>query len=122
MGHRDVVALLLTRSRGFNVKDNLGRSPLWWARRYAHPEITELLLEKYRENSISGQEDDFPIATTSVLYDKNSRYCDVCVLGISDKDTYYYCGVCNGGDFDICEECSAIKAHCLDDSHTLVKK
>jgi ankyrin repeat protein len=121
MGHRDIVALLLTRSLSFNVKDNLGRSPLWWARRSAHPEIADLLLEKYRENSMTDQ-DDFPIATISVLSNEDSGYCDVCMLAISDKDTCYYCKVCSNGDFWICKECFAMKAHCLYKSHTLVRK
>ena len=122
MGHRDVLALLLTQSHGLNIKDNFGQSPLWWARKTGHSSIADLLLEKYNENGIFPLEDDLPIATISVLADKNFRWCDVCVLGISEKDTYYHCGVCSNGDFDICKECFAMKAHCPDKSHLLIKK
>jgi ankyrin repeat protein len=122
MGHTDMVAVLLTRSHGLNVKDNFGRTPLWWARRTRWPEIADLLLEKYKENGIIDQEGDLPIATISVLADENSRWCDACVLGISKKDNYYHCEVCNNGDFDICKECFAMNAHCLDESHTLIKQ
>ncbi|KAG9228536.1 ankyrin [Amylocarpus encephaloides] len=122
MGCRDVVSLLLTRSRGLNIKDNFGRTPLWWARRTEHPDIADLLLEKYKENGIIVQEDEVPIATNSALTNEDSRYCDVCILGISDKDSYYYCKICCKGDFNICEDCFVMKAHCLDESHTLTKE
>ncbi|KAF4636667.1 hypothetical protein G7Y89_g1421 [Cudoniella acicularis] len=106
MGHRDIVALLLARCCGFNVKDNLGRTPLWWSRRYAHPEITDLLLEKYRENSTTSQENDFPVTTISVLSDKGSGYCDVfleysgsfaSVPGTSSRRSYYTTPYRGGG-------------------------
>lgn len=91
-GHTDVVTVLLTKSRGLNVKDNFGRTPLWWARRTGRPYIASLLLEKYKENGIIVQ-DDLPITMISVFGDKDSGYCDVCVLSMSDKDTYYHCKV-----------------------------
>jgi len=122
IGNKDVVAFLLTKSHTLNVKDAFGRSPLWWARKNGYPEIADLLLEKYKENSITIQEDDLPTPTVSVPADKESGYCDVCVLDISDTDICYFCKVCSNGDFWICEECLAIGAHCLDKSHTLIKK
>ena len=122
MGHRDVLALILTQCHRLNTKDNFNRTPLWWARRTGHPYIADLLLQKCKENGIIVQERDLPTTTISVPDDKCSRYCDVCVLGISKEDTYYYCSICYSGDFDICEECFTIKAHCLGQSHTLIKE
>ena len=122
IGHRDVLEVLLTRSHSLNVKDNFGRAPLWWARRAGHSYIADLLLEKYKENGITIQEDNLPTSMISAPYDEYSRYCDVCVLSISNKETYYHCNVCSNGDFDICKECFAMKAHCLDQSHTLIKE
>ena len=118
MGHRLVLALLLTQSRGLNIKDSFGRTPLWWAKWTGHLEIADLLLEKYKENGITIQEDDLPTTTIPVLADRGYGYCDVCILSVSDKDTYYCCKVCTNGDFWICKECFATKAHCLDKSHT----
>jgi ankyrin repeat protein len=122
MGHRDVLALLLTRSRSLSIKDNFGRIPLWWARRTGYPEIADFLLEKHKENNIPIQEDDFPTVTISAPFDKNKRICDVCILSVSAKDTYYHCKVCYNGDFDICEECFVMEARCLDQSHMLIKE
>jgi ankyrin repeat protein len=49
MGHRDVLALLLTQSRSLNIKDIFGRTPLWWAKRTGHLEIANLFFEKYKK-------------------------------------------------------------------------
>ncbi|CZR52360.1 related to 2-5A-dependent ribonuclease [Phialocephala subalpina] len=122
MGHKDVVAFLLTKSHALNMPDSFGRSPLWWARRTGYLEIADLLLQKCKEEGIIIQEDDLPTATISVPSDNSSRWCDVCGLDISKEDTYYHCGVCNSGDFDICRECFAMKAHCLDEPHTLIRE
>jgi ankyrin repeat protein len=119
MGRGDVVALFLTKGLALNIEDNSGRTPLWWAKKNGYPEIADLLLKKSRENGIFIQEDDLPITTIPVLADATSRWCDVCILGILEKDTYYHCSVCIDGDFDICKECFAMKAHCLDKSHTI---
>ena len=118
MGHGDVVALFLTKSHALNIEDNFGRTPLWWAKKNGYPEIADLLLKKSRENGIFIQ-NGLPITTISVLANKAPRLCDVCILGVLEKDTYYHCSVCNDGDFDICKECFAMKAHCLDESHTI---
>jgi ankyrin repeat protein len=121
MGHKNVVAFLLTKCHALNAQDNFGRTPLWWAKRTGYPEIADLL-EKCEENGIIIQEDDLPTATISAFADRTFRYCDVCMLDISEKDIYYYCKFCSNQGFDICKECFAIKAHCLDQSHTLIKR
>ena len=59
MGHKYVVASLLTKNPALNSKDNFGRTPLWWARR---TEIADFLLQKYKEEGIIVQEDDLPTA------------------------------------------------------------
>jgi hypothetical protein len=122
MGHKYVVKLLFAKSSALNAQDSFGQTPLWWARRTAYPEIADLLLQKCKEEGIIVQEDDLLAAVVSALADEEPGFCDVCLLGISDRDVYYFCKVCSTGDFWICEECFAKKAHCLDKFHTLVKK
>jgi hypothetical protein len=121
MGHEDIVAILLTKNPVLNSKDNFGRTPLWWARRTGHLHIANLL-EKYKEKGIIIREDNLPPTLILVPSDELIKICDVCVLGISNKDTYYHCRVCNNGDFDICEECFAMEARCLDQCHVLRKE
>lgn len=122
MGHRDIVALLLTKSRSLDAKDTFGRSPLWWARKTGHSSTADLLLKNYKENGINTLEGDLPPTLIMVSSDKQMKFCDVCVLDISNKDTYYHCLVCNNGNFDICEECFAMEARCLDQCHILVRE
>jgi ankyrin repeat protein len=120
-GHRLVLELLLSQSQSLNIKDNFGRSPLWWARKTKHLSIANLLLEKYKQKGIVLHQDDLPTATTSLFAKKTYRLCDVCLLDVLETDAYYHCETCNNGDFDICEECFGEKAHCLDKAHMLIK-
>jgi hypothetical protein len=119
MGRGDAVALFLTKGHALTIGDNFGRTPLWWAKKNGYPEIADLLLKKFRENGIFIEEDGLPTTAISAPADKTSRWCDVCLLGILKEDVYYHCSICNDGDFDICKECFAMKAHCLDKSHTI---
>jgi len=120
MGHKDVLALLLNQSHNWNAQNTFGQTPLWWARRNGYPEIADFLFEKCKEKGIIIQEDDLP--AMKIPSDNRIKICDVCEVGISDKDIYYHCTVCDSGDFDICEDCFVGEAHCLDQSHTLIKE
>ncbi|KAH7200665.1 hypothetical protein BKA60DRAFT_583016, partial [Fusarium oxysporum] len=57
-----------------------------------------------------------------IFNDRISRWCDVCTLGIPQDEMFYKCGVCNGGDFDICSECYEIGGRCLGDDHRLAQR
>lgn len=45
--------------------------------------------------------------------------CDICGVGILNGEAFYYCTICNGADFDICEMCYDLGARCLDLSHEM---
>jgi ankyrin repeat protein len=121
-GHKDVVSFLLPKSQSWNAQDTFGQTALWWAKRNGYFEIADLLLKKYEDNGIIIEEDNLSVTTMLFISNEGNRYCDVCVLDISAKGTYYHCEVCNSGDFDICEECLALKASCLDKSHVLTQR
>lgn len=118
-GHKDAVLDLLARSPDLKIKDIFGRTPLWWARGY--PEVADILIEYCKKNGIVVQEDNLPTPRDQGPYDDDSGFCVVCLFGVSDGDSFYCCGICINGDFVMCEDCFAIKAHCLDDSHILHK-
>ena len=44
--------------------------------------------------------------------------CDVCNCFLSYAQ-YYHCSICYDDNFDICGDCRALGATCLDDSHEL---
>lgn len=48
--------------------------------------------------------------------------CDSCNNEISELDFYYFCFICNGADFDLCQSCVDGGAKCRHDSHLLVKR
>ncbi|KAJ5977574.1 hypothetical protein N7501_000916 [Penicillium viridicatum] len=45
--------------------------------------------------------------------------CDICGVDILKGEAFYYCTICNGADFDICEVCYHLGARCLDFSHEI---
>lgn len=46
--------------------------------------------------------------------------CNNC--GRSIPNEHYHCGVCENGDYDLCERCFIDYSGCLDDDHWLVKR
>ena len=121
--HTEVVKLLLsTGCVDLNSQDCFGRTPLWWARRIGNYDITQLLLDHTEIAAAHIYETDPPIDVDVIPYDKSSTSCDVCTLNILKDDAYYHCGVCNGGDFDICLGCYTIGGRCLEVNHKLAQR
>ncbi|KAH8592645.1 ankyrin repeat-containing domain protein, partial [Bisporella sp. PMI_857] len=116
----DVVKLLLaTHCVNLNSQDSFGHTPLWWA---GNTGTAQALLEYAGRRGISIRESVTRIAASSTPSDKEIRSCDVCMLSIQEKDAYYNCSDCNGGDFDICLECYRIGGRCLEIGHRCLKK
>lgn len=49
-----------------------------------------------------------------------SVYCNECDKAMSDA--HYHCSICDGGDYDLCEECVASGKLCLGEGHWLIKR
>jgi hypothetical protein len=79
------------------------------------------ILEVY-ENGIGIPENGRMMATPLEAFPKGLIVCDVCISCIPDVSIHYHCGICTKGDFDMCQECVASGALCLDQSHKLVKR
>ncbi|TVY81967.1 Ankyrin-1 [Lachnellula suecica] len=127
LGDREVLELLLTRSPCLDPKDSFNRTPLWWARKTRQLEIVDILLRLYEENGIDTEDEDeegrCPPENSTVRSDEESlANCDVCQSKILTQGIYYHCEICAHGDFDICNQCFAMDAHCLKGSHILVKR
>ena len=122
-GYEAIVKLLLTDD-GIDPdsKDSFGWTPLSKAARKGHPNVVKLLLEKHGENGIVIREGGLAIATPPVASHQSRLACDICDYSIPDADTHHHCGTCIDGDFDICRECSASGAFCMDRSHKMVKR
>ena len=120
-GHEAVVELLLAQVRvDPDPKSNSGWTPLSLAARQGHSDVVKLLLAKYEENGIVLHDKDVNFATRPATEGRIT--CDNCLSIIPDPDAHYHCGICSGGDFDICQKCIANQAFCLDKSHKLIKR
>jgi ankyrin repeat protein len=121
-GQEESVKLLLAiEGVDLQAKDSFDRTPLWWTSKNGNSRIAKLLLKNAAERGIIITTEHLPVVSPGT-YDRDwSRWCDVCTLGIQEGIICYKCGTCNGGDFDICLECFELGAHCLDNSHVLVK-
>lgn len=104
-------------------KDCFGRTPLWWARRARNRDVEVLLIE------YNGQKDNSEVSGASIpkqiFHSERAKvdvYCDICYRSMKSA-TYEYtsrykCQKCNGGDFDICEECYDAGGRCVDTTGT----
>lgn len=121
--HTETVKMLLATGRvTFDSPDSFGRTLWWWARRCGNGDIRQALLDYAEKRRKPVCENDEVIDASLVLNDKTARWCDVCTLGIPEYKISYQCGVCNGGNFDICSECYEIGGRCLEDDHELARR
>lgn len=140
-GHSGIVRQLLLRKPRLMLAhpDRFGRSPLRWATLRGHVEVAQLIVVHGLERDISVEQDGEKYAeeknqegegsevmskpTTTIegasASGSASRECHVCTLSISQEDAYHHCLACNGGDFDICQECFDLGARCLDSAHVI---
>ena len=47
-------------------------------------------------------------------------YCNVCSVDVDSA--HFHCGICDGGDFDLCEKCVDEGKHCQNSQHWMVKR
>lgn len=129
-GHKEIVELLLARGAvgvGLGSSDNFGRTPIMWAAKNGKDEVAKVLRDEHEKNDIFLYEGDWnqPGNPRDGDDDNNddddAGFCDVCLLGMAEDAIFSECGVCNGGEFVICAECTSSGALCLDPSHTLVE-
>jgi ankyrin repeat protein len=102
--------------------DTCGRTPLCIAAKKGHKAVSKLLSEeciKVDPTAMSTFERQVP---SKSVEDQSSIYCDVCTSAIKADHFHYHCGICAGGDWDICEDCQMKGAPCLDVMHILVRR
>lgn len=122
-GHEAVVELLLANSATLpDSKDKFGRTPLSWAARRGNINAVKLILRNCERHGIVVQEKDVDIGRPPAADQESRIYCGICLWWIPNINSYHHCEICVNGDFDICEDCIASGALCLDGSHTLVKR
>ena len=124
-GHENVLKLLLAESTiSPESKDAFGRTPFSQATARGHIHIAMRILKAYSQRGITAPGGDMIVTSLPVpTRDGPTRWiCDVCAYSIPDTSFRYHCGICNRGDFDLCQDCAESGAKCLDDSHILIKR
>ena len=117
-----VKSLLATVRVEVDCRDCFQRTPLWRARKGGSADVDQLLLGYAEKRGIPVCENDGCVEVSLKSHDGTSRGCDVCTLSIPQDDVYFSCGVCNGGNFDICLECYKIGGRCSKDGHELIQR
>ncbi|KAJ0136327.1 hypothetical protein HZ326_20675 [Fusarium oxysporum f. sp. albedinis] len=117
-----VKVLLATGQVTLDTQDCFGRTLWWWVRRYGNTDIKQALHDYAEKRGIEVCKSDESITMSPISNDDISRRCDVCTLSIPENEGFYECGVCNGGDFDICSVCYIIGGRCLGDDHELAQR
>ncbi|KAI1053810.1 hypothetical protein LB507_007482 [Fusarium sp. FIESC RH6] len=108
-GHVDIVRILLaTKLVDKNSSDDLGRTVEWWATQQGYSEILTLITGTGDQQAHGKRKDE-----GAAMFE-----CDICCSMIFDE-TSYHCGLCNGGDFDICVDCFERGGRCLDSIHEM---
>lgn len=59
-----------------------------------------------------------PVCTASAF--TYAIFCDACDGKIFDA--HYHCGICDKGDYDLCQTCVNRGVHCKDSAHWLIKR
>jgi ankyrin repeat protein len=122
MGHEALMKTLLAKAVvDPDSRDMFGRTPLSWAVRRGNSNVVKLLLQNHEENGINIRDENVDITTPPTADHRGRIICDICISSIPNVDIHYHCGICSDGDFDICQECFASRAFCLDQSHKLIK-
>jgi ankyrin repeat protein len=121
-GHETVVQLLLDHKVDIEAKDNNGETALHCAARNGHMVVVQQLLDHYKENDVLNFKEDTEVVTKLLTNPKSRVRCDGCKLWIPNWDPHYHCGICNAGDFDLCQDCVGNDDFCSPKSHRLIKR
>lgn len=112
-----VRALIGTGAVEVESSDKFGRTAALWAASRGHYAVASLLAkgDGYRDLRTAIIEEE----AIQEQSQEARAYCEICYLPIQSQ-TYVLCGICNGGDFEVCSACLNLGGHCFDDIHELV--
>lgn len=115
-GHlQSVLTLLKSDGVDREAQDEFSRTPLSDAVVRKRSDVVKAL-EKFSETGSQLAFESVVEATSQLEVEVD---CDICGVDILKGEAFYYCTICNGADFDICEVCYHLGARCLDSSHQM---
>ncbi|OQD71694.1 hypothetical protein PENPOL_c001G06226 [Penicillium polonicum] len=115
-GHLEsVLTLLKSDSVDCEAQDEFNRTPLFDAIVRKRSDVVKALETFSGTSSQVTVESAVEATSQPVMH----VFCDICGVDILKGEVFYYCTICNGADFDICEMCYHLGARCLDSSHEI---
>ncbi|EMT72740.1 Ankyrin repeat domain-containing protein 50 [Fusarium odoratissimum] len=112
-----LMALIDTGAVEVESSDMFGRTTKWWATSHNHDAVARLLAGTDGHRDLGTDVEEGEAVQEQGL--EMGTYCDICWLFISGQ-THVRCGICNGGNFDVCSACLGLGGHCFDQTHELV--
>ncbi|KAF5675217.1 ankyrin repeat domain-containing protein [Fusarium circinatum] len=118
-GHVGILRrLIYTGAVEVESSDRFGRTTAWWAASRNHDAAVRLLARTNVHGDLGTDVEESEAVQRQLL--EIEAYCDICWLDVLPGQTRVHCGICNGGDFDMCSACVSLGGHCLDATHELV--
>lgn len=120
-GSLKLVQMLLDMKADPAQMDKYGRDAAYEASKRGHRDVARALLyntgeenSSIKDTSLSGANDP--------KRSQGEKICDICTVGVPYGDHYFHCGICQGGDFDICRYCEESEVSCLVEGHKLTRE
>lgn len=120
-GFTPLVTRLINSGADLTTIDMFGRNSLWWASSQGYNDTVEVLLTAGQRTRVRLLKDD-KLAEANPRDGDSAVVCNVCTLRVHQASGYHHCDLCllpESGGLDICSECLALGAHCLDAEHAL---
>jgi ankyrin repeat protein len=120
-GHETVVQLLLDHKADLGAKDNDGDTALHRAARHGNVVVVQQLLDHCKENDVLNFKEVTEVVAKLLANPIYRVHCDNCKTWIPNWNPHYHCGICNAGDFDLCQGCFDKGVFCFHKSHQFIK-
>ncbi|KAJ5381577.1 uncharacterized protein N7496_004005 [Penicillium cataractarum] len=114
---QSVRALLAMEGIDCEIKDNFGRTALDDALGRGYDDVAKAI-----QNVTGGIDEVIHPRKAKPLRRVLNVECDACMLAIRPGETWYHCFLCRDGDFDLCNGCYQLGAHCLNRDHGLAAR
>jgi len=144
-GHGSVVTILVERGADLNAQDHKGMTPVHIAVKECKGAVVQILVNAGADLQLPSKDGLTPLARarktsqteiisilkTGPVPQEDDKVqsakpgqirCDSCDKSIPDKDFHYHCSVCNGGNFDICQDCADRGLNCNNVQHDFIKR
>lgn len=117
-GSLTLVQILLDIKADPARKDKYGRDAEYEATRRGHGHVARALLGE----EVPGVECLLLSEAKGLQRPSGLILCDICLMRLPYGEHHFHCGICRGGDFDICRYCEESGVSCFVEEHQLTRE